>query len=111
MEFLTSPAKVENPIAAETLSGDVLPVKQSVFAGRVKAVAAARSTRLRPIHFIHFIAASVPTAALTSLEVRHYYKIVIFGKPKFLVGKGPPKVAPLIRPRDNHRKGGRRKHC
>lgn len=38
------------------LGGDLL---HSVYAGRAKVVAAARSTRLRPIHFIHFIEAAV----------------------------------------------------
>ena len=47
-------------------------------------MAAARSTRLRPIHFIHFIAATVTNRGPNLLGgIRNHYKIVMFGKPKF----------------------------
>ena len=48
-------------------------------------MAAARSTRLRPIHFIHFIvAAGTNRAGLTSLEeCGNYYKFVMSGKQNF----------------------------
>ena len=63
-----------------------MSAKHSVYAGRVRAVAAARSTRLRPIHFIHFIAATVTNRGPNLLEgIRNHYKIVMFGKPKFLL--------------------------
>jgi hypothetical protein len=47
-------------------------------------VAAARSTGLRPIHFIHFIAAAVTNRGPNLLEgIRKHYKIVMFGKLNF----------------------------
>jgi len=66
------------------LSGDLFTAKQSVYAGRVKAMAAARSTRLRPIHFIHFIAAAATSRGPNLLGgMRNDYKSVMFGKQNF----------------------------
>ena len=45
-----------------------MSAKHSVYAGRVRAVAAARSTGLRPIHFIHFIAAAVTNRGANLLK-------------------------------------------
>ena len=49
-----------------------------------RAVAAARSTGLRPIHFIHFIAAAVTNRGPNLFEgMRNHYKLVMFGKLNF----------------------------
>jgi hypothetical protein len=49
-----------------------------------RAAAAARSTGLRPIHFIHFIAATVTNRGTNLLEgIGNHYKIVMFGKGEF----------------------------
>src|ERR1043166_8573306 len=48
-----------------------------------KEAAAARSTRLRPIHFIHFIAAAVINRGPNLFRGMHnHYKFVMFGKRK-----------------------------
>ena len=53
-----------------------------------KEVAAARSTRLRPIHFIHFIAAAGTNRGPNLLGgIRNHYKFVIFGKQKIFAAK------------------------
>jgi hypothetical protein len=47
-------------------------------------VAAARSTGLRPIHFIHFVRAAVTNRGTNLLEgTRNHYRIVMFGKLNF----------------------------
>ena len=69
------------------LGGDLV---HRVYAGRAKAAAAARSTGLRPIHFIHFIhfiEAAVINRMPNLLEgISNHYRIVMFGKPKLLLG-------------------------
>jgi hypothetical protein len=59
LEFFLLARYVRIPDHGGELGGDLVSAKHSVYAGRVRAVAAARSTGLRPIHFIHFIAATV----------------------------------------------------
>jgi hypothetical protein len=55
LEFCRSRVNFESPDHGGELGGDLVSAKHSVYAGRIKVVAAARSTRLRPIHFIHFM--------------------------------------------------------
>jgi hypothetical protein len=63
------------------LGGDLLSAKHG---GRsARAAAAARSTGLRPIHFIHFIEAAMTNRVPNLLEgIDNHYGIVMFGKPK-----------------------------
>jgi len=69
------------------LGGDLVSARHSVYAGRVKVVAAARSTRLRPIHFIHFIAAAGTNRGPNLLGgMRNHYNFVMFGKQNLFAG-------------------------
>jgi hypothetical protein len=61
--------------------GGALVAQRLRRSGRV--VAAARSTRLRPIHFIHFIAAAVTSRGSNLKEYHKHYKVVMFGKQNF----------------------------
>ena len=71
---------------AESLSGHLL-VRRTQRPRRLGRAAAAHSTGLRRIHFIHFIESAV-NAGLTILEgLRHDYKFVMLGKHKVLLGK------------------------
>lgn len=55
-----------------------------------KEAAAARSTGLRPIHFIHFIEAAVSNRVPNLLEgISNHYRLVMFGKAKFLLATSP----------------------
>jgi len=74
------------------LGGDLLSAKHG---GRsARAAAAARSTGLRPIHFIHFIEAAMTNRVPNLLEgIPNHYKIVMFGKQKFLLGNLHPLCA------------------
>ena len=56
--FFCQPVKFECPIAAESWAAIYCPLT-TASAQVGKSRAAARSTRLRPIHFIHFIEAAV----------------------------------------------------
>jgi hypothetical protein len=77
------------------LGGDLVPAKHSVRrSGR--AAAAARSTGLRPIHFIHFIEAAMTDRVPNLLEgMRNHYGIVMFGKPKVFDRENYIRFAPF----------------
>ena len=65
------------------MGGNLESAKNSVYAGLGTAVAAARSTELQPIHFIHLIAVAVSNRGANLLGgMRKHYSIVVFGKPK-----------------------------
>jgi hypothetical protein len=57
LEFFCQPAKFDCPITAKSCAAIV--VRQAQRLRRLGRAAAARSTGLRPIHFIHFIEAAV----------------------------------------------------
>jgi hypothetical protein len=62
--------------------GGALVAQRLRRSGRV--VAAARSTRLRPIHFIHFIGTAVRNRNSNLLQgMCNHYKFVMFGKQNF----------------------------
>jgi len=68
------------------LGSDLLSVKHSVYAGREEWPQPA-PPGCGLIHFIHFIAATVTNRGPNLLGgIREYYKIVMFGKPKVLIG-------------------------
>jgi hypothetical protein len=76
LEFSCQPVKFDCPITAESWAARL---RRS---GR--AAAAARSTGLRPIHFIHFIEAAMTNRVPNLLEgIDNHYGIVMFGKPNF----------------------------
>ena len=59
-------------------------VRQAQRLRRSGRAAAARSTGLRPIHFIHFIDAAVTNRGPNLPEgIRNHYRIVMFGKTNF----------------------------
>jgi hypothetical protein len=59
--------------------------KHSVYAGRVKQRPQPVLARLRPDHFIHFIAAAAINRGPNLLGgMPKHYRLVMFGKPKFL---------------------------
>ena len=62
-------------------------VRQAQRLRRLGRVAAARSTGLRPVHFIHFIEAAVNRGPNLPEGIRNHYNSVMIGKQKVFGGK------------------------
>jgi len=61
LEFFCQPVKFDRPITEKSCAAIV--VRQSQRLRRLGRAAAARSTGLRPVHFIHFIEAAISARA------------------------------------------------
>ena len=83
--FSCQPVRFDCPITAKSCAAIV--VRQAERLCRLGRAAAARSTGLRPIHFIHFIEAAMTNRVPNLLEgIDNHYGIVMFGKPNFRPG-------------------------
>src|SRR6478736_568990 len=85
LEFFFQPAKFDSPITAKSCAAIV--VRQPQRLRRLGRAAAARSTGLRPVHFIHFIEAAINRGPNLPEGIRNHYNSVMIGKQKIFAGK------------------------
>ncbi len=82
--FFVSPLS-STPDHGGELRGDLVS-REARRLRRSGRVAAARSTGLRPIHFIHFIEAAINRGPNLPEGIRNHYNSVMVGKQKVSVG-------------------------
>ena len=85
LEFFCQPVKFDCPITAKSCAAIV--VRQAQRLRRLGRAAAARSTGLRPVHFIHFIEAAINRGPNLPEGIRNHYNSVMIGKQKILLRK------------------------
>jgi len=85
LEFFCQPVKFGCPITAKSCAAIV--VRQAQRLRRLGRAAAARSTGLRPVHFIHFIEAAINRGPNLPEGIRNHYNFVMVGKQKVFAGK------------------------
>jgi len=85
LEFFCQPVKFGCPITAKSCAAIV--VRQAQRLRRFGRAAAARSTGLRPVHFIHFIEAAINRGPNLPEGIRYHYNSVMIGKQKVFAGK------------------------
>ena len=78
-KFLLGRLILNDPTAAKNSTADFVVCRHSVYAGRVTKSSRSPLHRAAAIHFIHF-----NEAAVINRGERNHYRIVMFGKKKFL---------------------------